>query len=40
MIQIPTQFCSRLTAENMALSAYNRALKLSRPGSLSLKTTA
>lgn len=30
--KIPTQFCSRKTAEEMALAAYNRALKLSRPG--------
>ncbi|KAJ7954144.1 Nucleotidylyl transferase superfamily protein [Quillaja saponaria] len=31
--KIPTQFCSQHTAEEMALLAYNRALKLSRPGS-------
>ncbi|KAL5553072.1 hypothetical protein UlMin_040473 [Ulmus minor] len=31
--KIPTQYCSRSTAEEMALLAYNRALKLSRPGS-------
>ncbi|KAH9746690.1 CTP transf like domain-containing protein [Citrus sinensis] len=30
--QIPNQFCSQQTAVNMALLAYNRALKLSRPG--------
>ncbi|XP_041011947.1 uncharacterized protein LOC121255616 isoform X2 [Juglans microcarpa x Juglans regia] len=30
--KIPAQFCSQQTAEEMALSAYNRALKLSRPG--------
>ncbi|EXC25636.1 hypothetical protein L484_009941 [Morus notabilis] len=30
--KIPTQFCSGKTAEEMALVAYNRALKLSRPG--------
>lgn len=32
MLQIPNQFCSQQTAVNMALLAYNRALKLSRPG--------
>ncbi|RDX61081.1 hypothetical protein CR513_60716, partial [Mucuna pruriens] len=31
--KIPSQFCSQLTAEDMALLAYNRALKLSTPGS-------
>ncbi|PON86987.1 Rossmann-like alpha/beta/alpha sandwich fold containing protein [Trema orientale] len=31
--KIPTQFCSQNTAEEMALLAYNRALKLSTPGS-------
>ncbi|XP_015876775.1 uncharacterized protein LOC107413355 isoform X2 [Ziziphus jujuba] len=31
--KVPTQFCSQRTAEEMALLAYNRALKLSRPGS-------
>lgn len=31
--KIPAQFCSRQTAEEMALSAYNRALKLSSAGS-------
>lgn len=31
--KIPSQFCSQQTAEDMALSAYNRALKLSTPGS-------
>ncbi|KAI9120145.1 hypothetical protein K1719_008793 [Acacia pycnantha] len=31
--KIPSQFCSQQTAEEMALLAYNRALKLSRPGS-------
>ncbi|KAK6921692.1 Cytidyltransferase-like domain [Dillenia turbinata] len=31
--KIPSQFVSPQTAEKMALSAYNRALKLSRPGS-------
>ncbi|KAF5745242.1 hypothetical protein HS088_TW07G00825 [Tripterygium wilfordii] len=31
--KIPTQFCSQQTAEEMALLAYNRALKLSSPGS-------
>ncbi|XP_060964062.1 uncharacterized protein LOC115712341 [Cannabis sativa] len=31
--KIPTQFCSQNTAEEMALMAYNRALKLSPPGS-------
>ncbi|XP_019452428.1 PREDICTED: uncharacterized protein LOC109354400 [Lupinus angustifolius] len=31
--KIPTQFCSQQTAEDMALLAYNRALKLSTPGS-------
>ncbi|KAK3189347.1 hypothetical protein Dsin_028908 [Dipteronia sinensis] len=30
--KIPSNYCSRKTAETMALSAYNRALKLSRPG--------
>ncbi|THF95897.1 hypothetical protein TEA_024405 [Camellia sinensis var. sinensis] len=30
---VPTQFASRQTAEEMALLAYNRALKLSKPGS-------
>ncbi|TXG57315.1 hypothetical protein EZV62_018628 [Acer yangbiense] len=30
--KIPSNYCSRQTAEIMALSAYNRALKLSRPG--------
>ncbi|KAF5450934.1 hypothetical protein F2P56_031243 [Juglans regia] len=30
--KIPALFCSQQTAEEMALSAYNRALKLSRPG--------
>nr|CAD1823498.1 unnamed protein product [Ananas comosus var. bracteatus] len=30
--KIPTQFTSQQTAEEMALVAYNRALKLSRPG--------
>ncbi|KAI9170463.1 hypothetical protein LWI28_028405 [Acer negundo] len=30
--KIPSNYCSRQTAETMALSAYNRALKLSRPG--------
>ncbi|KAJ8642912.1 hypothetical protein MRB53_004660 [Persea americana] len=30
--KIPTQFTSQQTVEEMALSAYNRALKLSRPG--------
>ncbi|KAL5828248.1 hypothetical protein ACOSQ4_020045 [Xanthoceras sorbifolium] len=30
--KIPSNFCSRQTAANMALSAYNRALKLSTPG--------
>ena len=32
-LQIPSQFCSQQTAEDMALLAYNRALKLSTPGS-------
>ncbi|CAL5350217.1 unnamed protein product [Camellia sinensis] len=31
--KVPTQFASRQTAEEMALLAYNRALKLSKPGS-------
>ncbi|KAG9450523.1 hypothetical protein H6P81_010488 [Aristolochia fimbriata] len=31
--KIPTQFTSQQTVEEMALLAYNRALKLSRPGS-------
>ncbi|KAF3431926.1 hypothetical protein FNV43_RR26662 [Rhamnella rubrinervis] len=31
--KIPNQFCSQRTSEDMALLAYNRALKLSRPGS-------
>ncbi|XP_057428131.1 uncharacterized protein LOC130721361 [Lotus japonicus] len=31
--KIPSQFCSQQTAEDMALMAYNRALKLSKPGS-------
>ncbi|KAG8652218.1 hypothetical protein MANES_06G064900v8 [Manihot esculenta] len=31
--KIPTHYCSRQTAEEMALLAYNRALKLSSPGS-------
>ncbi|CAL0320787.1 unnamed protein product [Lupinus luteus] len=31
--KIPPQFCSQQTAEDMALLAYNRALKLSTPGS-------
>lgn len=35
-LQIPTQFCSQRTAEDMALLAYNRALKLCRPGRSSL----
>ncbi|KAF9625233.1 hypothetical protein IFM89_020819 [Coptis chinensis] len=30
--KLPTQFASKQTAEDMALSAYNRALKLSSPG--------
>ncbi|CAN0857770.1 hypothetical protein LINGRAHAP2_LOCUS6917 [Linum grandiflorum] len=30
--KIPTNFCSQQTAEEMALLAYNRALKLSSPG--------
>ncbi|KAK9118187.1 hypothetical protein Scep_016280 [Stephania cephalantha] len=30
--KIPTQYTSRQTVEDLALSAYNRALKLSRPG--------
>ncbi|KAK1553177.1 hypothetical protein Q3G72_030125 [Acer saccharum] len=30
--KIPSNYCSRQTAETMAFSAYNRALKLSRPG--------
>ncbi|MCL7037417.1 hypothetical protein MKW94_010362 [Papaver nudicaule] len=30
--KMPTSFASKQTAEDMALSAYNRALKLSRPG--------
>ncbi|GAB4828873.1 hypothetical protein Ancab_018533 [Ancistrocladus abbreviatus] len=30
--KIPTQFASQQTAEEMALVAYNRALKLARPG--------
>uniref|UniRef100_A0A7N1A2T2 Cytidyltransferase-like domain-containing protein n=1 Tax=Kalanchoe fedtschenkoi TaxID=63787 RepID=A0A7N1A2T2_KALFE len=30
--KIPSQFCSQRTAEDMALLAYNRALKLSIPG--------
>jgi hypothetical protein len=32
VLQIPSQFCSQQTAEDMALLAYNRALKLSSPG--------
>lgn len=31
--KVPNQFASRQTAEDMALLAYNRALKLSKPGS-------
>ncbi|XP_065881201.1 uncharacterized protein [Euphorbia lathyris] len=31
--KIPTHHCSQVTAEQMALLAYNRALKLSTPGS-------
>ncbi|KAB1205606.1 hypothetical protein CJ030_MR7G017778 [Morella rubra] len=31
--KIPAQFCSQQTAQELAFSAYNRALKLSRPGS-------
>ncbi|KAG5077497.1 hypothetical protein JHK82_056192 [Glycine max] len=31
--KIPSQFCGQQTAEDMALLAYNRALKLSKPGS-------
>lgn len=31
--KVPAQFTSRQTAEEMALLAYNRALKLSKPGS-------
>ncbi|KAL4611825.1 hypothetical protein ACB092_08G153800 [Castanea dentata] len=31
--KIPSKFCSQDTAEDMALLAYNRALKLSTPGS-------
>lgn len=34
--KIPAQFCSQQTAQDMALLAYNHALKLSRPGSLVL----
>ncbi|KAL6969888.1 hypothetical protein U1Q18_029602 [Sarracenia purpurea var. burkii] len=30
--KVPIQFSSRQTAEEMALLAYNRALKLSKPG--------
>ncbi|GLT43508.1 hypothetical protein SLA2020_174500 [Shorea laevis] len=30
--KIPAQYCSQQTAKEMALLAYNRALKLSRPG--------
>ncbi|KAE8648616.1 uncharacterized protein LOC101217608 isoform X1 [Cucumis sativus] len=30
--KVPSQFCSLRTAEELALLAYNRALKLSRPG--------
>ncbi|XP_050892837.1 uncharacterized protein LOC127098320 isoform X2 [Lathyrus oleraceus] len=33
LAKIPSQFCSQQTAEDMALLAYNRALKLSAPGS-------
>ncbi|XP_058769138.1 uncharacterized protein LOC131643002 [Vicia villosa] len=33
LAKIPSQFCSQQTAEDMALLAYNRALKLSTPGS-------
>jgi nicotinamide mononucleotide (NMN) deamidase PncC len=33
LTKIPSQFCSQQTAEDMALLAYNRALKLSSPGS-------
>lgn len=32
LFQVPSQFCSQQTAEDMALLAYNRALKLSSPG--------
>lgn len=32
-LKIPAQFASSKTAEEMALLAYNRALKLSKPGS-------
>ncbi|XP_076921049.1 uncharacterized protein LOC143582339 [Bidens hawaiensis] len=31
--KVPVQFTSKETAEDMALAAYNRALKLSKPGS-------
>ena len=31
-LQVPTQFAGRQTSEDMALLAYNRALKLSKPG--------
>ncbi|GAV69152.1 CTP_transf_2 domain-containing protein [Cephalotus follicularis] len=32
LAKIPSQYCSQQTAEDMALLAYNRALKLSTPG--------
>ncbi|PPD69123.1 hypothetical protein GOBAR_DD33993 [Gossypium barbadense] len=32
-VQIPAKYCSQQTADEMALLAYNRALKLSSPGS-------
>lgn len=31
-LKVPNQFSSQKTAEDMALLAYNRALKLSKPG--------
>jgi len=31
-IQVPVQFTSQQTVEELALLAYNRALKLSKPG--------
>jgi hypothetical protein len=32
MLQLPLQFTSKQAAEDMALAAFNRALKLSGPG--------
>ena len=32
LIQVPSQHCSQAMASEMALLAYNRAVKLSKPG--------